>query len=105
MPADAILTWADYAEERRDHPGSIQNHREATYAEYLARLWEIYHDGEWTPADLPEKPLEPEALACFVSQGRWMVSCVCGHASAPCEPGAGLPMPGLRDVADGDVPR
>ena len=87
MPNDTILVWADFAEERRGHPGSIQNHREATYSDYLARLWEFYHEGAFTPVALPLKPSALPSIAAFVNAGRWMVTCDCGQSSAPAQPG------------------
>lgn len=84
MPHDKILTWSDYAEERRLTPGSIIHHREETYHHYLTRLWEIFHD----EGGLPEKNhLDMMSINAFVNGGRWMVSCLCGLSSAPAEPG------------------
>ena len=56
MPTDVILTWRDYRDERPRTRTSIGNHREASYPDYLARLWEAYHDGLFEPAGLPAKP-------------------------------------------------
>ena len=56
MPADMILTWRDFAEERPGTLGSIWYNREPSYADFLARMWETTHDGQWTPATLPAKP-------------------------------------------------
>lgn len=82
MANDRILTWADYAEERRMAPGSIIHHREDTYRDYLTRLWEIYHDD----SSLPDKPATLDALRVYVNCGRWMVTCACGRSSSPAQP-------------------
>ena len=84
---DVILCWHDYADERRGFPGSITEHREPTYPDYLARLWERYHDGQWTPADLPGKPAIQPTVKAYVNHGRWCVACDCGQAVSPAEPG------------------
>ena len=88
MPTDAILTWRDYRDERPRTRTSIGNHREASYPDYLARLWEAYHDGLFEPAGLPVKPDTLTPLLAYVNHGRWLVKCDCGRGSVlPAEPG------------------
>ena len=72
MPTDTILTWRDFHEERPGTLGSIWYNREPTYADFLARMWETTHDGEWTPATLPAKPatLAP-SLPMWIGAGGW----------------------------------
>ena len=87
MPTDKILTWADYADQKRGHPGSIIDNRLESYPHWLARVWEYYHEGEFTPADLPVKPPNPPYLNAYVNHGRWLTACDCGGTIAPVEPG------------------
>ena len=81
MPTDMILTWRDFAEERPGTLGSIWYNREPSYADFLARMWETTHDGQWTPDTLPAKPTTLPALEAYVDWGRWLVKCICGAPS------------------------
>ena len=56
MAADKILTWRDFQDERVGALGSIWFNREPSYPDFLARMWETTHDGQWTPDTLPAKP-------------------------------------------------
>ena len=76
-----ILTWRDFAEERPGTLGSIWYNREPSYADFLARMWETTHDGQWTPDTLPAKPATLPSLEAYVDWGRWLVKCVCGAPS------------------------
>ena len=108
MPIDKILTWADYADQKRgmmvirvlssttDCPPTPH---------WLARVWEYYHEGEFAPVDLPAKPPNPPYLNAYVNHGRWLTACDCGGTIAPVEPGTGLPLRRVRRVAPGYVAR
>ena len=87
MPDDRILTWADYADELPPPRGPLWCHREATYADFMARHWELTHDGEHTPDTLPAKPVGLPILYAYVNHGRWAVACDCGGSVAPAEVG------------------
>ena len=66
---------------------SIHFHREASYPDYLARIWEVFHDGAFTPDTLPDKPDTLTPLPAFVNEGRWLATCDCGNGiSLPVEP-------------------
>ena len=87
MPGDKILTWADFKDERPGTLGSIWHNREPTYADFLARMWETTHDGQHTPATLPDKPAMLSTLEAFVDYGRWLIKCPCSGLGSVVEPG------------------
>ena len=86
MAEDKIMTWADFAAERPGTLGSIWFNREPTFPDFLARMWESLHDGNWTPETLPSKPATLESLEAYVNFGRWLVDCDCGGLSSVVEP-------------------
>ena len=110
MPTDKILTWADFRDEKIGTLGSIWHNREPSYPDFLARMWETAHDGQWTPDTLPAKPTPLPSLEAYVDWGRWLVKCTCGAPSVAevgedylcpiCEEWHSVEFPSLKSVIE-----
>ena len=79
MPTDTILTWADYADERKkafDLPKSVKTYRQ--YLEFLYRLHQV-----------EEPPVVPDTMdmvPIMVNVGRWLWQCPACRSAIPVEP-------------------